>query len=235
MAFTLDTALGTNANAGATNATLTTSAAVASGGTVFWLLFKFRSGGPGTVTPSSSPSLTWATVGTTSSGNIGIWLFAAFAPSGLTSGATLTGTSSGGTGDYTGAAISILGVDQSSTVAAATRATNPGSGAGAPWTSGTITGATAGDLIIGGAGGDGTLRTSTPSGDNVEGADFNSAGTSGSVTIVYDLSGESNDTATGDWSGTLTHVSFGAAMIGAAGAAAAPTMPPSFVAIPFMK
>lgn len=219
MAFTLDTALGTGANAGATNATLTTTAAVASGGTIFWFVFKFRAGGPGTVTPSGG-GLTWATIHTSTSGNLGVWIFGAFAPAGLASSTVLTGTSSGGTGDYTHGAVSFLGVDQAGTVAAAIRAVNATSAGTAAWSSGTLTGALVGDLVIGAAGGDGTLRTSVIAGDNVEGIDFNNVGTSGSIALNYDLNGESNDTGAGTWSGTLTHLGIGAAMKPAAGVAA---------------
>lgn len=235
MAVTVDQPnIGTNATTAQTNATLTTTAAVAAGGTLIWLVFRFKSGGPELYTATGG-GLTWATVTNVISGNIRLHMFAAFAPAGLASSTALATTGGVGGGDNTGCAASYLGVDQSGTVAAAVRAFNSTAASTAAWSSGTLTGSLVGDAVIGGAGSDGSLLTSVIAGDNVERIDFNSAGTSGSVTLVDDLDAEVNDTAAGTWSGAQAHVALGAAFIPAGGAAPGAANTPTFAPIPFMR
>lgn len=216
MAVTVDQAnLHAAAQSGPTNYTFTTGAAVASGAMIVILAFKFRSG-LGTHAASGG-SLTWTTVHQVNSGSIMICMMAAFAPSGLASGTSLTVTATGsGSADWTVCAASYNGVDSSGGIAAAIRAFDDGAGSGTGWDTGAI-GGNAADAYIGGAAGDGTLRTSTPGGDNVERIDFNSATTSGSITLVDDLDGAASDSIAGTWSGTLGHVAIGAAFIPAAG------------------
>lgn len=200
-----------------------TTAAVASGAMIAILAFRFRSGGGGTITGSGG-SLTWTTVHSITSGNIGIWLICAFAPSGLASGTTLTVTSTSNNNDWTVGADSYLGVDTSGTVSAAVIATGGASAGTAAWSTGSIGGAS-GNALIGGAGGDGTLRTSTPTSPANERIDFNNATTAGSITLVDKLSISGSDSLAGTWSGTLDHVAVGAAFAAAAGGGAASLVP----------
>jgi hypothetical protein len=216
LAVTVDQAnIYAGAGSNQTNHAFNTTAAVASGAMVVVLAFRWRSGGGGTYTVSGG-GLTWTTVHAVVSGNLTISLMAAFAPSGLASGTTLTVNGSVGGNDYTVCAASYLGVDTSGTVSAAVRAFGGAAASTAAWSTGTITG-NAGDAYIGGAGGDGTLRTSAPGGDATERIDFNSATSSGSITLVDDLAGEASDTLAGTWSGTIAHIAIGAAFIPAAG------------------
>jgi hypothetical protein len=187
------------------------------------LAHRFRSGGGGVYTGTGG-SLSWTTVHSVTSGNIGIYLIAAFAPSGLASGTSIGVNSTVNNNDYTVVAASYAGVDTSGTVSAAVRAIGGASAGTAAWSTGTI-GGNSGDFYVGGAGGDGTLRTSTATSDAVERIDFNSGTSAGSITLVDDLNGEASDTLAGTWSGTLTHVAIGAAFIPAAGGGApAPRM-----------
>jgi hypothetical protein len=207
------------AESGPVNLSFNTAATVASGALIVVLGFKFRSG-LGTHTGSGG-GLTWTTVHQVNSGSIMICMLAAVAPSGLASGTALTITATGsGSADWTVTAASYLGVDTSGGAAAAVRAFNGAAASTAAWSSGTV-GGNASDLYVGGAGTDGTLRTSTAGGDSVERNDFNSATTSGSITLIDDLVGEASDTIAGTWSGAQAHVAIGAAFIPAAGAAAA--------------
>lgn len=236
MALTVDQAnIYTGAGVGQVNHTGSTTATVAAGAMIVIMMFRFRSGGGGTYAGTGG-GLTWSSVASSSSGNILIQMFAAFAPSGLASGTGSFGVTGTGNQDYTVAAASYLGVDTSSTVAAATRATNTTAAGTTGWSSGTVAG-NADDGYIAMAGGDsGTLRTSTAT-NGTERIDFNSATSSGSITLTDKISGAgANEALTGDWSpGTFTHVALGAAFIPSGGAAAVPTLGKSFVAIPFMK
>jgi len=198
-----------SANITQQNHTFNTSAAVASGAMIVILAHRFHTGGiTGTITGTGG-GLTWTTVHKSESGNIGIYLVAAFAPSGLASATSIGVNCSVNSNDYTITAASYLGVDSSGGIAGAIRAFNAGSGAGPGWASGSVTG-TAGDALIGGAGGDGTISTSTPSA-GVERDDFNSGTSSGSITLIDKLSVSGTDSLAGTWSNTLANVSVAAA------------------------
>ena len=209
-----------NGHAGVTlqNATYTTANTVAANSLIIQFVHRFRSGGGGTYTGTGG-GLTWANLATpVTSGNIGIYAIAAIATSGLASGTTSFGVNATvNNNDYTMTAVSITGLDLSGgTVASVVRASGGGSAGTAAWGTGTIAG-NSGDCYVGAAGGDGTLRTSTPDAGNTEWVDFNAASTSGSITVAAKLSGNASDSIDGDWSGTLTHVTIGAALKVAAG------------------
>lgn len=234
MALTVDQAnIGTSVGTAQQNNAFNTTADVAAGAMIVIEAHRFRSGGTGVYTGTGG-GLTWTTVATSSSGNILVCLACAFAPAGLASGTSIGINGSVNNNDYTIVAASYLGVDTSGTVTAAVRATNTGAAGTAAWSTGTIAGS-AGDGYIGGAGGDGSLRTSTPASTNGttpgEQIDFNSGTSSGSVTLVSKLSGAASDSLAGTWSGTLTHVTVGAAFILAGGAAEVP--PPNLMLAPY--
>lgn len=217
MAVTLDQAsIYTGAGAGQTNHTGTTTATVASGALIVILAHRFKSGGTGVYTGTGG-GLSWATVHTVSSGNILIVLLAAFAPSGLASGTTGFGVNGSVTAnDYTVCAASYLGVDSSGGVAGAVTAIGGSAATATAWATGAI-GGNAGDLYTGGAGGDGTLQTSAAT-SGTERIDFNSATSSGSVTLVDKLSGTASDNLAGNWSpGSFAHVRIAAAFKAAGG------------------
>jgi hypothetical protein len=206
LAVTVDQAnLGTQAESGVTSSSLNTGAAVASGAMIVALVHNFNSAAE--TLSMSGGSLTWTQAHTLTSGSLRLSLFYAFAPSGLASGTTLTVTASvGGSNDMTWCVASYLGVDTSGTVVAF----NAAAASTAAWSSGSVAG-NSGNALIGGAGGDGTLRTSTPDAGNNERIDFNSATTSGSITLVDKLSISGTDSLDGDWSGTLSHIGIGVA------------------------
>jgi hypothetical protein len=211
LAVTVDQAnIGTRADTGVLSSNLTTTAAVAAGAMIVALVHNFNSAAE--TLSMSGGSLTWVQAHTTTSGSLRISLFYAFAPSGLASSSTLTVTASTGGNDMTWCAASYAGVDTSGTVVAF----NAAAASTAAWSSGSVAG-NSGDALIGGAGGDGTLRTSAPDAGNTERIDFNSATTSGSVTLVDKLSSAGTDTLDGDWSGTLGHIGIGVSFKPAAG------------------
>jgi len=220
MAITLDQAnIYTGAGTNQINHTITTTAAVASGAMITILAHRFKSGTSSTLSGSGG-GLTWANAHDVSSGNIRMYLICAFAASGLASGSTLTVNGSLSGNDYTVGVASYLGVDQSGgTIASAIRAVNGVAASTAAWGSGSVAG-NSGDGLIGGAGGDGTLRTSTTDAPGVERIDFNSATSSGSITLADKLSITGATSLDGDFSGTLGHVALAVAFIPAAGAAA---------------
>lgn len=212
MAVTVDQAsLGTAATS--ESAVITTTATVAAGGMIVVLAGMFNATAASLHTVAGG-SLTWVSAHTVQSGSYRISLFYAFAPSGLASGTGITVSDTGGTSDITCCAASYLGVDTSGTVVAL----NGGSASTAAWASGSVA-ANSGDAIIGGAAGDGTLRTSTPTAPAVERVDFNSATTSGSITLVDKLTVAGSDSVAGTWSGTLDHRALGVAFKAAAVAA----------------
>lgn len=219
MAVAIDKAnAGTKASSGSVTTTLTTTAAIVSGAHAIVLLHIFA----GALHTVSGGGLTWTQAHTVISGNIRISLWYAPCPAGLASSTNLTiGSLTGTTGDITAVISSYTGIDTSGTIVAF----NGGTAATAGWATGTIAG-NSGDAYIGGAGGDGTLRTSTPAATNgttpTERQDFNSATSGGSVTLVEKIGGAASDSLAGTWSGVLTHVTVGAAFKPAAGGGAAP-------------
>lgn len=213
MAVTVDQAsIGTRAQSGLTGSTTTTTAAVASGGMIVVIGFTFTTASATASHTVSGGGLTWTRIHTVSSGTLRISIHYAFAPSGLASGTTITHTSASNS-DHTWCMASYLGVDTGTPVSAF----NGVAASTAAWSSNTLTGSHSGDAAVGGAGTDGTLRTSVLGGDNVERIDFNSGTTSGSVNLYDDLNAEVNDTVTGTWSGAQAHIGIGASFNPAAG------------------
>lgn len=214
MAITVDqTNIGTLASAAGTNMAFNTTATVAVGGMIVILMHRFHSGGGGVYTGTGG-GLSWSLGHSMTTGNIGIYLFYAFAPAGLASATSIGVNGSVGSNDYTACAASYLGVKTSSPVTGINGATGPG----APWTSGAVD-LNNGDLLIGGAGGDGTLRTSTTDPPGNERIEFNSGTTSGSITLAdKQISADGPDSLDGDWSGALTYVGLGVGFSPAASA-----------------
>lgn len=225
MAVTFDQALGTGAQSvpGATAGTVTTTGAVPAGGMVVFKAGRFNSAG--TTLTASGGGLTWATGHTIASGSIRLYLFYAFAPAGLASGTVLSATPSAASNDFTMCAASYLGVDS----AVSPVAFGGAAASTAAWATGSIA-ASSGNALIGGAYGDGALSTSTPTGPAVERVDFNSATTSGSITLVDKLSVAGSDSLAGTWSGALGHIALGVAFQAAAGGGAA--TPPALTMAP---
>lgn len=195
---------------GLSSANLVTTAAVASGGLIVLLVGRFNSSG-GTLSVSGG-SLTWVQGHTVLSGSLRLSIFLAYAPAGLASVTTLTATNSAASNDFTMCAASYTGFPSTFTVAAF----NGVAAATAAFSSSSVA-AAAGDALIGGAYGDGTLRTSTPTSPAVERVDFNSATTGGSVTLIDKLSVAGTDTLDGTWSGTLNHIGAAVAITPSAG------------------
>lgn len=211
MAITVDQAnIGTMASTGVTASNKATTAIVVSGAMIVALTFTFTTGGATASHTMSGGGLTWTRAHTSSTGTIRISLHYAFAPIGLASGTTLTHTSASNS-DHTWAMASYLGVDTGTTFSAF----NNGTGPGAPWASGSVAG-NSGDALIGGAAGDGTLRTSTTDAPGNERIDFNSATSGGSITLADKLSIAGTDTLDGDFDGALTYLGIGVSFIPAA-------------------
>jgi hypothetical protein len=217
MAVTLDqTSLGTLAasGVGAGGATFNTTNAIATGGMAVILAGRFYFTAATAITASGG-GLTWNVAHTFQSGNLRVSLIYAFAPAGLASGTTITINSTGS--DVTLLSASYLGVDTSGTVVS----TGNSTATNTAWTSGSVT-ATAGNAIIGGAFGDGTLSTSTASAGTERG-DFNSGTTSGNVTLVDKLSSAGgSDNVAGTWTNSLAHLGIVAEFKAAAGGGATP-------------
>jgi hypothetical protein len=212
MAVAVDQASLGSAAGNVTTTTLTTTGAVASGAHVIVLLGTWNSPPR---THSVSGSLTWTQAHVVTSGDLRVSLWYAPAPAGLASSTALTvGTPSGVSG-VLACANSYTGIDTAGTVVAF----NGAGAATAAWATGSVAGG-AGDALIGGAWGDGTLRTSTVTGPAVERIDVNSGVTSQSVTLVDKLTVAGSDSLAGTWSGALDHIAIGVAFKAAAGAAA---------------
>lgn len=191
--------------------TFTTLATIPSAGTLVVLMGIFRA--TATTHTVSGGGLTWNQVGSTVvSGSLRISLWYAHCPSGLASGTTITCGGSAGTNDITAVATSYTGVATTSTITAFNNASGSGTGWG-----GASVAANSGDAIIGGAWGDGTLRTSTATSPATERQDFNSATTSGSNTLADKTSVSGTDSVAGTWSGTLSHLHIAGAFAAAAG------------------
>lgn len=232
MAATVDQANllagGGQALSGGSSAAANTNANVATGGLIVVLYQTFTGGSAAAAHQCSGGSLSWSVIATGASGSIRASLIVALAPAGLVSATAITpAVVAGGSHDHTWVMGSLLGV-----TSVTPNAFNNTAASTAAFSSGTLSGSGVGDLILGGATSDGSLLTGTPSGDNVEGIEFSSATTSGSVYLVYDLNGETNDTATGTWSGAQAHIAVGGAF--PTSAAAAAVTGPTFTAIPFM-
>lgn len=218
MAVTLDTALGTKAQASANSAALTTTAAAASGSRPIVFVGHFNNTGTPNLTLAGG-SLTWTKDHFTSSGNLHVAFFSAPAAAGMASASVLTCSNNiVGTGDWLMGAGSFLGIDTVTPVSAF----NSGAGSTAAW-SGGAAGASSGDMVIGGAfeDGSGTL-TSTPSGAAVELVDFLNAGQVEALAVNYKLSVAGADSADGTWSGAITWAALSVAYKAAGGAAAVP-------------
>jgi hypothetical protein len=220
MAVTVDqanigTAAGTGkGTGGAGQVTFNTTAAVAVGGMIALLVGKFDNTTGGTASATVTGPGAFTVAHSTASGNYYTALLYVFCPSGLSSGTTVTISFTGGSvasADVTVCAASYLGVDTSGTVIAF----NATGASTAAWASGTVA-ATSGNALIGGAGGDGTLSTSTPTSPAVEEIDFNSATTGGT------------------WSNAITNIGIAACFKAATGVTAAAVMTPAFNAIPFV-
>lgn len=213
MAVTVDQAtLGTGNSSGAGTTTMSTTAVVASGAVIVLLAGRFNS--TNSTMAASGGSLTWSTAHNVTSGSIRVYLFYAFAPSGLASSTTLTIThSGGGSADCIIGAYSLLGVDTSGTVVAFN-----GAGAStAGWSSGSVSG-NSGNALVGGAFVDnGSVSSSTPTAPAVERIDKNVAGQSETLTLVDKLSISGSDSVAGTWNAAGSHVAIGAAFKDAAG------------------
>lgn len=219
MAVALDTTAGTNAQTGVGDGSLTTTAAIAASSVLLFCGLRFRGGGASS-SGASGGGLTWANLHSATSGSIGLWIYGAIAPAGLASSTALT-INGAGTGEWTTCALAYSGVDVSGTVSNAVRAFANTAAGTAAWSSGAI-GGNAGDAYVACAAGDGTLRTSTPTAPGVERVDFNSATSSGSITVVDEIGGGAGETVAGTFSGTLAHLCVALALKPAAGGAAPP-------------
>lgn len=198
MAATVDQAnIGTKAATGVLSTTFDTTATVAVGGMLVVLNGRFNAGTPTATMAVSGGGLTWVNTLLGTSGNMKLYISTALAPAGLASGTTLTVTQSSGTGDITLVASSYLGLASATPTAQNSTAT-----ATTAWASGTV-GAANGDLLVGGAWGDGSLVTSTATGPGVERVDFNSATTNESVTLIDKLTVTGSDSLAGTWSATI--------------------------------
>lgn len=235
MAVAVDQAsLGTGNASGSTTVSITTTGAVASGAVIALLSGRFFAGAT-TSSVTGTAGLTWATAHDVTSGNIRVYLFYAFAPSGLASGSTITVTHTNAADSIIGAA-SYTGVDTSGTIVGFN-----GAGAStAAWSSSTVTG-TAGDGLIGGCFVDtGAVTNSVPSGSATERIDQNVPAQSETLTLVDNLSMSASDSLAGTWkNGSAvdtagTHVAIAAAFKASGAAAASATARPTFNAIPFM-
>jgi hypothetical protein len=117
MAATLDANLGTKAQAASTTASLVTSATAAAGTLIVIGVGYFATGGSGiTVSVTTAAGLTWAsTTRQNDASSRSIYLFYAYAASGLASGSTITWTTSSGNADWLIGGGSWLGMDSTPT------------------------------------------------------------------------------------------------------------------------
>lgn len=216
MAATVDQAnIGTFAAVGVPSTSFNTTAVVASGAMIVIFVGRFTSGVPTGTMSASGGGLTWVNTLLGTSGNMKLYICTALAPAGLALGTSLTITLSSGTGDITGVAASYAGVSSSTPTAQ-----NSAAAATAAWASGSVAGVS-GDLLVGGAWGDGALVTSTTTAPGNERIDFNSAPTSESVTLADKLSIAGADSLAGTWSSAISHIG-GAASFSTAAAAPIP-------------
>lgn len=214
MAASLDVTLGTKAQAAAGAVSLVTSSAAASG-TLLCVGVGYFTTTSATLSITATGGLTWAAGTPTVSGSLHIYLFYAYAASGLASGTTLTFTASSGTNDYLAGGASFLGMETTPTLLAS----NGASATAAAWSSGSLV---AGEVNLGVVvafeDGSGTA-TSTSTAPVTELIDFNNAGQSEAFTLGYNLASASTATLAGSWSASLSHVCRGSAFKIAAGGA----------------
>lgn len=182
MAITVDqTSLGTGNASGAASVSMTTTAAVASGGMIAFVVGMFRNAVITVTATMAGTSMTAAH--NLRSGSLHIWLFYGFPSGGLASGSTLQATFTGNTADTICGAASYAGVDTTGTVTAF----NAAAAATAAWGSGNVAG-NSGDALIGGMFTDGGASSSTPGGTAVERIDRNVAGQSETLVLEDILS-----------------------------------------------
>lgn len=214
MAVTLDTGLGTGNNTASTTCSMSTTAAVASGGMICLVVGWFINSAS-TSSVTTTGGLTWTKDAELRATSLHIAIHHAFAPSGLASGTTLTVTFTAG-GDSIMGAGSFLGIDTTGTVIASQ--TNNASTAG--WSSGTVA-STSGNALIGGSFIDsGSVSSSTPTSPGVELIDKNVAGQSETLTEVYKLSVSGNDVIDGTWNAAAAWIAAAVCYKASAGASA---------------
>lgn len=217
MAVTLDAALGTGNNAGATTCAITTTNAVAATGRPVIIVGYFFNG-VRTCTMSGM-GLTWAEDAVLRAASLHISIFSAPDAAGHASGQTITATFSAAVDSVMGGG-SFLGIDTSGTVIAS--ATNNGSTAA--WNSGTVA-STSGNALIGGAFIDnGATTSSLETSPGIELFDKNVGAQSETTTGVYKLSVAGSDSVAGTWNAAAAWIAAGVCYKAAAGGAAVEEM-----------
>jgi hypothetical protein len=222
VAITVDQATIGNGIASGVNGTLTTTAAVATGGMIALWIGRFNATTAVTVTPSGG-GLTWTQAHQLLSGNLRGQVWYAPCPSGLASSTAITLTPSANVAgnDMQFGAMSLLGVDTGGTPVSAF---NAAAASTAAFSSGTVAGA-AGSGLVAGVFGDGLVGSVTFTGPAVESWDQNNAGQNETSAMGYKVTVAGSDSIVGSFSGAVAHVCVGVAFAPAAGAAASiPTL-----------
>lgn len=223
MALAFDANLGTNTGpAAASTIALVTTTAVAADGKIFIDVGIF---GAETLSSVSGGGLTWNVDLKASNGSEHYARASADAPAGLASGTTITATFTGSTsGDRSISGFSATGVATGTTYDGTNSST---AGAGASWSSGSITTANADDILVGGGTEDGSgTATATPNSGYTEANDFNNATSAECWESVYQIvAATSSYTAGGTFSPTGTQ-SVGLLVAYKATAGAATVLPP---------
>lgn len=239
MAFSVDqSSLGTaEGGTNATSFTVTTTAAVASGGLIIIGLGWFTTNGVSSLVFSGG-SLTWTTavsVGT-AAGSDGCAIGWALAPSGLASSTVLT--ANGTTGNaFNSPIMGVMSFLGSATSAPTDGTSTKAAAAGNPWTGNTITTTGSSNLIIGVGWGDGntSATTDTPTSPWTAGPLLSDSGANGGVmALEYQLNvAAGGRTPGGTWGGSVPTASpaVGAGFLAATGAAAASPMGRDFIPI----
>lgn len=210
MAWAVDqSTLGTNQNGGnATTIALTTTNAVAAGGTIFLVVGNFNAAVD--LTSVAGGGLTWTVEAKANNGGVRAALAKAEAPSGLASGSTITATYSGSTSERKIGAASFTG-------GAGTTEdpqTNTGSGTGWSLTPSPLGGTS---LVVAAASLD-TNSNSTPDANSTELLDF-AVGTSSISVLYYRIGGAVG----GTWGAAAGWAAAGGSFEAAGGGGGAPT------------
>jgi hypothetical protein len=224
VAVALDQNLGSGSNNGLTTVVINTAAATASGAKIFALVSWFHTT---TATVSvSGGSLTWTNLKQVANGSDRFAIFCADAPSGLAINTAITTTIASGAGGLLVGLVSFTGLTTGTTV----DTTNQNTTTGTSWSSGAAAPTAVGYLLIGGAGNEVSVSTTSTATAGTEVHDlWNSAAGQGLATGYIVAASTASQAITGTWTNSSTATTGALVIFPAAGGAAVAaklTMPP---------
>jgi hypothetical protein len=207
-AVVFDKNLGSSSANGLAFVTFNTAAAAAVGSKIFALVSWFH---PSSATVSvSGGSLTWSNLKQVNNGSDRFAIFCADAASGLATNTAITATISSGAGGLLVGLASFTGLTTGTTV----DTTNQNTTTGASWSSGAAAPTAIGYLLIGGAGNETGVSTTSTATNGTEIHDFwNSAAGQGLATGYIIAASTASQAITGSWVGSTSTATTGALVI----------------------